>query len=104
MFEQQVQRGAVLLDALRPGWRKSISVDVLDLSSGCLCILGQIYGTFHEGLNRVCGSEDWDIRWNFSLEHGFDTYDDDDTACRALEQAWITALQEGNQCLPLDTL
>lgn len=38
-----VERGAELLDAVRPGWEHEIDADKLDLRSRCNCVLGQLY-------------------------------------------------------------
>jgi hypothetical protein len=38
----RVERGAALLDERLPGWAKQIDLTILDLSSGCDCVLGQL--------------------------------------------------------------
>lgn len=40
----EVQRGAALLDEVRPGWEKEIDVDTLDAQDGSLCPLAQVFG------------------------------------------------------------
>jgi hypothetical protein len=44
-----VEHGAALLDERLPGWRAAIDADSLDLSSGCDCVLGQVFGDFNKG-------------------------------------------------------
>jgi hypothetical protein len=46
-----VRRGAELLDERLPGWRKAIDPDALDMSDGCDCILGAIFGDYDKGLD-----------------------------------------------------
>jgi hypothetical protein len=50
---ERVARGAALLDRECPGWAARIDPDVLDLSHTRLCLLGQLHGTFGEGLARL---------------------------------------------------
>ena len=42
----RVAKGAAHLDQVRPGWFRQIDVGRLDLQSDCLCVLGQVVGTF----------------------------------------------------------
>ena len=44
-------RGAVYLDRMLPGWYRRIDLDTLCLGDGINCILGQLYGSFLEGLS-----------------------------------------------------
>lgn len=48
-----VTRGAALLDKVRPGWHHEIKVGTLDLADSCRCVLGQIYGCYHVGMDTV---------------------------------------------------
>lgn len=43
------ERGAALLDQLRPGWAAAIDTARLDLASSYNCILGQLFGSFCNG-------------------------------------------------------
>lgn len=51
MYERRVAKGAVRLDAVYPGWYDKIDLDRLDLSHWQLCVLGQLYGTYHYGVD-----------------------------------------------------
>ena len=63
---RRVRRGAELLDRVHPGWREKIQIDTLDISSTRHCILGQLYGSYSEGLNAV--GRVWTGRhWGFIL-------------------------------------
>lgn len=46
MFEEQITRGAALLDQRGPvGWRDRLDLAKLELANGNRCVLGQLYGT-----------------------------------------------------------
>jgi hypothetical protein len=47
---ERVARGTALLDERMPGWDKRIDLAALNISSACGCILGQLHGSFREGL------------------------------------------------------
>lgn len=49
----RAKAGASLLDVLRPGWAKQINLDALDLSNCSACVLGQLFGHFDAGLEKV---------------------------------------------------
>lgn len=38
-----VERGAALLDKIRPGWIDTINLDTLNIASGSDCVLGQVF-------------------------------------------------------------
>ena len=44
-----VNRGVKLLDVVRPGSVRAIDLGTIRLSSPAYCILGQLYGDFHDG-------------------------------------------------------
>jgi hypothetical protein len=49
-----VARGVELLDEAGPaGWREVIDLGLLNLSSGRLCVLGQLYGSYQDGLQEL---------------------------------------------------
>lgn len=50
---QLVARGAALLDEKRPGWEKEINLNRLLMYEPCLCILGQLYGMYYQGRDRL---------------------------------------------------
>lgn len=45
--------GARLLDALDPDWAESIDLDKLDLGDCSACVLGQRFGAYGAGLEKV---------------------------------------------------
>lgn len=50
---KRVKTGARLLDAVRPGWEREISLKTLDLGDGRSCVLGQLYGSYHIGVGYL---------------------------------------------------
>jgi len=73
--QERVARGAAWLDENRPGWRDAISLQELDMRSGCDCVLGQVYATdaidgdgYHYVLRKLIGSE---IHYAWAAERGF---------------------------------
>lgn len=52
-LHDRVQEGKKLLDELEPDWRFLIDEDLLDMADCELCILGQLYGSFTDGVNHL---------------------------------------------------
>lgn len=46
-------RGARLLDRERPGWALDVDTNILWMSDGNRCILGQLYGGYGRGLHQL---------------------------------------------------
>jgi len=45
--------GATILDVMRPGWADEIKVADLDLGSCSACVLGQLFGSYNTGAERL---------------------------------------------------
>lgn len=65
MSQRSVGDGAALLDVQRPTWYLEIDLETLDISSLRYCVLGQIYGAFHDGMKEL----DFDV--DRCVAHGF---------------------------------
>lgn len=67
-LKKRVQRGADLLDRELPNWFNRIDTVELNQESASHCVLGQLYGDWTEGLNKVFG-----YRWDYkdSFDYGF---------------------------------
>jgi hypothetical protein len=52
-LQERAERGASLLDTVHPGWHEDISVGTLDITLAGTCVLGQLYGSYRTGLDRV---------------------------------------------------
>lgn len=65
-----VARGVELLDSRFANWRKVIDLDKLDMLSLDNCVLGQLFGSYSNGVSALWFAgyhSDW------ANEHGFDT-------------------------------
>lgn len=49
----RAKAGAILLDLLQPGWAERINVQRLRLEDCQACVLGQLYGGYSAGLEKV---------------------------------------------------
>jgi hypothetical protein len=67
-FEKVVDRGADVLDKINPGWELKIDPANLSLESGCMCVLGQLYGSYSLGCDEV---ERWGLLRGDSSDLGF---------------------------------
>ena len=54
-FPKTVQECAELLDTVMPDWYTEIDERLLNLTSGTKCILGQLYGEYHNGITELFG-------------------------------------------------
>ena len=80
-------KGAQFLDEKRPDWAKEINRKRLNMTSPYNCVLGQLYGFYHYGLNALC------IRTSSDL--GFITPDKaQGVHFTALNQAWLELIKE----------
>lgn len=62
--------GAKLLDVLKPGWAQRIDLDRLDLADCSACVLGQLFGDFGVGAERLFTMRP--DTFNAAKECGFD--------------------------------
>lgn len=44
-----VAKGAKLLDKILPGWHRQVDLDKLNMQSGTMCMMGQLFGNGVEG-------------------------------------------------------
>lgn len=66
----RVGRGMKLLDSELPTWRADILLDKLDMHECDRCVLGQLFGTFDDGVDSL-GLDPAEV-----VDHGFDVDDD----------------------------
>jgi hypothetical protein len=50
---EKAQRGAKLLDEMKPDWVQNIRLETLDIRDGSECVLGQIFGEYSDGINKI---------------------------------------------------
>lgn len=51
--KEQVEAGIAFMDKHLPRWRNRVDVDSLDLMDTCDCVLGQIFGSYADGLELL---------------------------------------------------
>lgn len=67
--EARATVGAMFLDQVVPGWADIVSPDTLALDTACDCVLGQLYGTYHDGLRTLAlDGEDEAARLGFTAD------------------------------------
>lgn len=89
IFDARVKKGATKLDAMMGrDWRNDIDPTTLSLTSGTLCVLGQIYGDYHGGLAKLGLSS---VN-NDAHDYGFTTLDSGDPSNSKIKAAWMRLL------------
>jgi hypothetical protein len=82
-YSNEVAKGIRVLDLQVPNWRQKIDVENLDLGSCSICVLGQVFGDYNDGIEELNVD---------GYEHGFNT-----TGSYAeLKDAWVEALGKTN--------
>lgn len=71
MFETEIARGVTLLNSKYPDWYQRIDLNRLDINSCYLCILGQLYRDFLNGLDSINLFNDM-IKDTPSISYGFE--------------------------------
>lgn len=51
-IEAAARRGAIWLDSKQPGWYREIDLEDFDMHSDYMCVLGQLEGSYVEGLRK----------------------------------------------------
>jgi hypothetical protein len=116
-IEDRVKRGALLLDATTPGWSEKINGDTLAMRWCDKCLLGQLYGDYNGGLNKIglplyfglgTKSKETDEAEEIAAMHGFTITDEEyrmdkrEFAWAALADAWRVEIRsrrpEGRGC------
>jgi len=85
-FSSKVQAGIRLLDTEQPGWRDLVDLDSLNLGSCSVCVLGQVFGDYEDGLSELALEEDDAYRLGFNTMGGMSS----------LTEAWKEALGPDN--------
>lgn len=80
-------RGAKLLDEHAPGWADLIADDVLDMCDPSVCIVGQVFGDYNDGLKTLDAS-------GGGVPESFGFQDNENASFTALQQEWIKEINE----------
>jgi hypothetical protein len=80
MFEQQVARGAeVLDDELGPGWPLLLDLGKLDMANCQACVLGQLMGDYELGLEKLTACDYYggsDLGFDIGIFEALETTDE----------------------------
>lgn len=88
-IDERVLKGVRFLDSEVPDWATRINLQRFQMSHGEYCVLGQLYGGYGEGLERIHGNEYGQEDW--ASERGFW-----DANCdyNRLQQDWVKVIAE----------
>src|SRR5687767_14916509 len=94
--DERVERGAQLLDRKRPRWFQEVDPSSLEINDIEKCILGQLYGNYHEGVRATCRRPLF-VPNLVPAEHGFvatcEFRRDIDKEFALLDQKWVEAIE-----------
>lgn len=86
--DKRVKAGADLLDReVGVTWRDKIDVSTLNMTSSYSCVLGQLYGHYPTGLDKLSLSDDVT-----AYSHGFNSTYDEDPGNAVTKAAWMRIL------------
>lgn len=86
--DKRVKAGADLLDGeFGVTWRDKIDVSMLSMTSPYNCVLGQLYGHYGSGLNKLSLSDGVT-----AYSHGFNSTYDEDPGNAVTKAAWMRIL------------
>lgn len=94
LLRTRVATGAATLDAtegVNPDWREDINLITLDTGFPTSCILGQLFGDYSKGAEKLGFAPYGDGFSSTNIELGF-MPDDDDPTSGALTEAWCEYL------------
>lgn len=93
----QVQYGCGLLDKFCPGWADKINLDTFNISLTDRCVLGQLYGNYSKGLDKLMNESGFVAVAEYPYEFGFEaTYNPaDGPAARyaTLQISWVDQIE-----------
>lgn len=102
-------RGVALLDEHVPDWRTNVDRDELDMTSGHLCVLGQVFGQYTAGRTALGGADvpmhddSWGTYYGFVGRNIGSDSDDYHAHCDALGRAWREVLSTPIACITTST-
>lgn len=79
-------KGAELLDSVSPNWAKGFDLNSFLLEDAYYCVLGQVYGYYHTGLEIL------DLDMQFAPDYGFNGRHSDDYGDFYWEMETLTVL------------
>lgn len=80
--QERVARSVALLDRERPNWRNYVKPERLVMSSCLRCVLGQVFGDYTEGYDKLFDDPDRE----HAAAHGFDAGEHSDDYSQLAEE------------------
>lgn len=91
-YEQVVKEAAKYLDGTEPGWHKKIDRETLDIGLSCGCIMGQLHGSFGQGMRKHFPHKKDPDMWDSDSPYKFafgDAFDLDNQDYDSLTKLWL---------------
>ena len=92
LLKNRVEHGAEMLDTEVPGWFNRIDTGTLELENCVLCVLGQLFGEYYEGV-KALGIRNQGSFFGFSLSFGDEGYYGPDD-WELLRTLWIEEIRK----------
>jgi hypothetical protein len=92
--KKRVAAGALFLNKKTRStkkWRKQINLETLDIASSCDCVLGQVFGSYSEGCDRLNIDYPVRLKYGFTVNIKTKTFDKD---TEILRKVWTKELSE----------
>lgn len=94
-----VQAGSAALTAYDPTWPMRVNRETLDIAVSVNCVVGQVFGSFYQGLNRLTHRDEMDL-WvstqeaaAWARDHGLDCTHTDAVVLNAVWRLKVEAEQ-----------
>lgn len=93
---EAARRGAAFLDEVAPRWVKRVRIRSLDLGDCYFCVLGQLHGSYGDGIDRYA-DEDLGRR---AVEFGFSLPIGRESAYHELTRCWKDEIRQRRGAKP----
>jgi hypothetical protein len=94
-MQENVDRGAALLDNLNPSWAKAMNLDILNMNKCDYCVLGQCFGHYDLGLKWL-RSQGVELKFGDDM-YGFFTHEEEEDGSDSwakLKDMWFIKIRE----------
>lgn len=103
-FAERAANGAELLDDMAGDWYCLVDPDTLDMRDTSLCILGQVYGGYMNGMQEIgavagiylTGDRDMQVKYGFDLSVDEYYHSDFGDFMWGLQSAWVAEIEKRN--------
>lgn len=70
-YSEEVDCGVALLNSIYPGWKKEIDLEKLNMALPSSCILGQLYGYYHEV--KILHTEEYGFACDHDIPYSYES-------------------------------